>query len=310
MRIDIAALALVGFTRATHHFDDSCKQSLLERITSFADNLQDLPNSNEKQELLRLQSLTSQIAVPYINQTSAADCQLLLNKLNVSNRKRREIHTDGSIFQSIINFKDINTYGCWCKIANPGKGWGSSMDDIDAACKTFQLCRKCIDLESNGDTCDALTQNYTIVSNYFSGHNIASECSAANPGSTCAQRVCSCEVQFVSQLLSLFFRLQDSYDSSYHHDNGFDPDASCQVWVTGQKDWQCCGTFPEIMPYNTYDKFCCNSRMPYDPDYQNCCTDGSVNHYSSSCSSRRRRSHDGANVFFEYVRTTHFFEEA
>merc|ERR1711976_994016 len=100
------------------------------------------------------------------------------------------------------------------------------MDSIDSACKAFQLCRKCISLEDTSNSCSPLSTNYTI-GDFFSGHQIANECQKANPGNSCASRVCSCEVQFVSQLVSVFFRLSDNYNPSFKHSSGFEPEESC-----------------------------------------------------------------------------------
>ena len=50
MRIEIAALSLVGLTHSTT-FDDPRKQLLFEKITSFADDLQEFPDENARQEL-------------------------------------------------------------------------------------------------------------------------------------------------------------------------------------------------------------------------------------------------------------------
>ena len=207
----------------SYKFTDIKKQQLYEAITSFgAKELNSISSDNEKIELSRLQALSNRLAVTYINQTSDSDIEKLLERLgykNNSKRKKRGINDPDSVFASIISFKDINNYGCWCKLAQPGKGWGSAMDSIDAACKTFQLCRKCISIEdAENNNCSPLFTNYTI-GDYFSGHDISNECLKANPGEDlCASRVCSCEVQFVSQLMSVFFRLSDSYDKGFKHD--------------------------------------------------------------------------------------------
>lgn len=208
---------------SAYQFIQPNKQKLYDAITIFGekelDSLQNSESKNEKLELQRLQAISNRLAVTFINQTTDTDIEKLLSRLGVTdkNRKRRGISDPDSVFASIISFKDINNYGCWCKLAQPGKGWGSAMDSIDTACKSFQLCRKCIAIEDEGNSCSPLFSNYTI-GEFFSGHDIANECLKANPTDSCASRVCSCEVQFVSQLMSVFFRLSDSYNQEFKHD--------------------------------------------------------------------------------------------
>merc|ERR1711879_74479 len=136
--------------------------------------------------------------------------------------------------------------------------------------------------------------------------DILNTCTASNAGDDCAIQTCSCEVQFVSQLMGILWAFGSGYKPQYSHNNGFDPDAECQIYVTGEKDWQCCGEFPQIMPYNAYDKSCCHQTLPFDADYQLCCNDGSVNYYSQSCDNRRKRR--SVNDFYVFVENSHFYE--
>merc|ERR1712110_123629 len=89
-------------------------------------------------------------------------------------RKKRTTSTQDSIFSHILNFVDIDQYGCWCKLAEAGAGWGDQVDSIDGACKTFQHCRRCVKEDSNM-TCDPITTQYKIAP-YFSGDNVYSQC--------------------------------------------------------------------------------------------------------------------------------------
>ena len=186
---------------------------------------------SEKPVFVRLENLARSIFEQKINQTQNDQIDFGF----------RMIGNPGSLFNSIVNFKDIDEYGCWCKLAQAGKGFGTAVDGIDSACKVFQHCRRCINIEANDDSCDPVSQNYGIGA-YFSSINILGQCIDGNPGNVCAQHTCSCEVQFVTQLMDILFSYGNGYTADFNHKSGFDVDESCQIWVTGEKNWECCGT--------------------------------------------------------------------
>lgn len=90
------------------------------------------------------------------------------------------------------------------------------------------------------------TENTSFCTNstifYFSGDDIANQCTVANPSNTCAQQTCSCEVQFVSQLMGILFSFGNGYTQNFNHNSGFSVDQTCKIWISGEKNWECCGT--------------------------------------------------------------------
>ena len=112
-------------------------------------------------QIFRLQTIAKRIIEQRINETSEEDAKELLRLLDRQNAGFRMIGNTGTLFNSIVNFKDIDEYGCWCKLAQAGKGFGTPMDGIDAACKVFQHCRRCIQIEGE-DSCDPVNEQYAI----------------------------------------------------------------------------------------------------------------------------------------------------
>lgn len=280
-------------------------------VQGIGNDTSDIPDPALKTQVDRLNHVRNQLISAFSEKATPEQMSHLISQLSHSGISKRSISDASHVFYSIVNFKNINDYGCWCQLGTSGTGWGNEVDNLDTACKVFQHCRRCIDVQGTTDgtgSCNPLTKSYQIGSQ-FQGVNIWDECTSSNSGDTCAQQVCSCEVQFVSQLLGALFD-NTVYDTTKKHSEGFSPESSCQVYVTGSKNWVCCGSYPTIMPYNSYDKQCCHSKLPYDADYQLCCTGGTVVHYSGSCSTRRRRSADSrsAQAFFDYVKNSHFYE--
>lgn len=67
------------------------------------------------------------------------------------------------------------------------------------------------------------------------------------------------------------------------------------------------------MPYNTYDKYCCKQKMPYDPDYQLCCAEGNVEHYGKGCDNKKRKKRGVSKYpnleWMDYVKSVEFYGE-
>ena len=209
--------------------------------------------NNTSLHVARLQLIAKMLIEQRIHETSdATELTELLILLGLAPNRMgaRSVAQSGTLFNTITSsFQDITEYGCWCKLAYAGEGFGTPMDDIDSACKVFQHCRKCILIDAvTGDSCDPVNKNYELVSS-ASLVDIASGCATSNPLDICAAKTCSCEVQFVSQVLSIFFSAGTGYTSSYAYASGFFQADECSVQVTGTTDWQCCGSYPEIMPY-------------------------------------------------------------
>ena len=153
MAFYITALFLPIFSSA-QSFQNELQQALTENY-----------NDDVSPQVLRLQNIASQIMEKRVNETSEEDANELLRLLGKRGGAPdfRMIGQTGTLFNSIVNFKDIAEYGCWCKLAEAGKGWGTPMDEIDSACKVFQHCRRCIQLEDEGASgCDPVEQSYAI----------------------------------------------------------------------------------------------------------------------------------------------------
>ena len=94
----------------------------------------------------------------------------------------------------------------------------------------------------------------------------------------CSQRTCQCDTKFVDGILDGFFD-GVAFDSSFKHDQGWDPSVEClSVDNNHGGDSMCCGQYPERSPFRTGvngDRQCCNGKV-YNPFKNYCCNGDAV----------------------------------
>merc|ERR1712019_99022 len=90
-------------------------------------------------------------------------------------------------------------YGCWCLPQgqhNLASGYGQPVDPVDAVCKEFALCYKCIDIDFGG-SCNPEKRGYKWGKTYDSnGQQIDVRCKNNHndgPSHRCARFVCECD---------------------------------------------------------------------------------------------------------------------
>ena len=204
-------------------------------------------------------------------------------------------------------------YGCWCRFGGSSKGRGQALDDIDSLCKKITLSYECLRLDvlnEDGAYCDPVTEpysfsigDYIMTSLNLPGMSTNENCQQNNKGNRCAAQTCELELSMLTE----YYRgvLQDpnftvlSVDPNNQHvkfGGPFDPADSCgnpgnpsSVVNANQQqnsqyhagnhpmswssDKECCGTFPNRVPYHTLNgqRACCNGKT-YNTLMNNCCS--------------------------------------
>jgi len=182
-----------------------------------------------------------------------------------------------------LNLRGVWGYGCWCYFGNDLlKGRGTPVNPHDSACERMQQCLKCARMDGidGGYNCDPKTALYSAAFFPVSATNtLGSGCSTQNPGNLCGSHICTCEMQFINDILDLVWQGYQ-YDPSFTHPNNpaggtFDADANCAINTPIDADVECCGAYPFRYPFNSLDKDCCDSTATtYNPFESNCCTGG------------------------------------
>jgi len=182
-----------------------------------------------------------------------------------------------------INLRGVWGYGCWCYFGDDlTQGRGNPVNPHDSACERMQQCLRCsrMDGVNGGYNCDPKTQLYSAA--FFpitSTTSVGSGCSAQNPGDLCGAHICTCEMEFLNELLELIWTGY-VYDPSFTHPNNpsggtFDADANCPINNPGDTDTECCGVYPYRYPYNIFERECCNvANSSYSPFEYQCCSTG------------------------------------
>ena len=82
----------------------------------------------------------------------------------------RSLTSSGSFYQQLGFYlqtglythslaEQLTSYGCWCQIRNRDsdgliQGHGAPVDILDAQCRSWQQCKKCVEIDSTAATCD------------------------------------------------------------------------------------------------------------------------------------------------------------
>jgi len=209
-----------------------------------------------------------------------------------SNLGRSSCGLNPTACSPFLPFDGIWNYGCWCYFANnAGKGSGQPIDELDQLCKDLQSCYRCAKIDSlnnnNEEICSPGTQDYKVhIHKTFMSTNtqgILADCHSENSLDDCAANTCCCEMNFVSNLLRLWFSGYQINKPQYNRDN-WDAEM-CKVIPLPPTVLACCGEYPARVPYSL-DRGkveCCNNEILYNLASHKCCSDGSIGNINSSC---------------------------
>jgi hypothetical protein len=203
---------------------------------------------------------------------------------------------------SITVFGRYCYYGCWCLPQgqhNLASGYGSPVDAVDAVCKEFALCYKCIDIDFGG-SCNPEKRGYKW-GKIRDANNIVIDLECKNDVSVgsshrCARYICECD-RILAVGLS---HVHAVWNITYHarwtpltpSDAGFfDKGQDCVVTGGNFRQDDCCGAYgsastvmqqalgsypfsPNMRrPYATTNPTngCCQDVFVYDTANQECC---------------------------------------
>lgn len=175
-------------------------------------------------------------------------------------------------------------YGCWCYFSeDAGSGSGPIMDELDGVCQELQKCYRCSRLDSLQDSeiCHPGTQEYIAGKKntlFINEEAILLDCSTHNPGNNCAIHTCTCETQFLANLLKLFFSGHLFDFNQYDRAVWSEHKAVCKNHKYNKPAvMECCGYYPNRQPYNieSGNQSCCNGESLFFPGQSKCC-DGQV----------------------------------
>lgn len=163
-------------------------------------------------------------------------------------------------------------YGCHCFPSNKSTvgGKGTPVDELDDACRTLYKCHKCVDIEhdsacqtDNGDYRYEIdpSDNSVTCTNDINKHENAQ----------CKIDLCECESKFVDNIYDIWVGEDStwSYNSDFWLDSKwvknvekggqeiFDREGTCVITYQNIEADQCCGEFPNIVPYSSSEKNCC-----------------------------------------------------
>lgn len=195
----------------------------------------------------------------------------------------RNIFNDSMTDNLLIDMNEILTYGCWCNFGdNWRKGRSKPVNNVDGFCKDLMNCYKCVqkdhDSEGLSGICDATEEDYNGPSLIrVQQVGTLQACSEENNDDPCKTRVCSCDTNFVFNLMQAFFA-GEVFDASPQHGGSFDVDLECPKANNVAINKDCCGIYPKRFPFGVSSNRQCCVTKTYNPNSLNCCVspDGMV----------------------------------
>ena len=167
----------------------------------------------------------------------------------------RNIFNDSMTDNLLIDMNEIQDYGCWCNFGdNWRKGRSKPVNSVDGFCKDLMNCYKCVGMDHQNENlagfCDSTEEDYkgpTLIRVQQVGTLQA--CSEENNDDPCKTRVCSCDTNFVYNLMQLFFA-GEVFDPSPQHIGGFDIESECPKANNVALNKDCCGIYKKVKKNN------------------------------------------------------------
>lgn len=197
-------------------------------------------------------------------------------------------------------------YGCWCLPQgqhNLASGYGQPIDPVDAVCKEFALCYKCIDIDFGG-SCNPEKRGYKWGKSYDdAGQQVDIRCKNNHnegPSHRCARFVCECDRILAVGLAQTYMYWNITFHARWSTlqpgDPGYFAKEDDCITVTGDyRQDACCGAYGAathdvhqmsnahtgqypIKPYSRRpyastnpNNGCCQDAAIFDTANQECC---------------------------------------
>lgn len=161
-------------------------------------------------------------------------------------------------------------YGCYCNTRVTGGGAVPGPEDPnDELCNTLYKCYKCINIDYDHEGAYAAEEmvytaeynsNEKTINCHDRGHLESEEC---------PHNICQCDRLFLNSLLDVYKQclLGDTskcHSEQWYYSNGFDRMECFGAKKTVIND-QCCGVYPDRVPYNATRHECCNNHKLRQP---------------------------------------------
>lgn len=177
--------------------------------------------------------------------------------------------------------KKMLNYGCHCfpgqKRARSVGGKGPAMDELDGLCRSQYQCHKCVQMEYGCDP-DKVSYKAKFVGGKKKKPQPKSiECKDAKD--TCSRQMCECDVHMAKVLKEkwsdeIHNRVYWREKKNMKKGGVFDYDSECETGISDPAD-QCCGDFPEVVPYSSSTKDCCAMKL-FNVSTHQCCASSIV----------------------------------
>lgn len=185
--------------------------------------------------------------------------------------------------------KKMLNYGCHCfpgsKKNRSVGGKGPAMDEIDGICRSQYQCHKCVEMDHG---CNPDETPYKVQFKGKKGSLAGKDIICRDEEGTCGRAMCECDKRMAENLDKVWF--QNTHNTYYWLDKKnlkkakkgqtevFDYESVCFTGANSPQPDQCCGEFPDVVPYNTGSKECCITDGPklINPMTHTCCAGGII----------------------------------
>lgn len=170
-----------------------------------------------------------------------------------------QIARAGSSWDSKTVSKRLQNYACHCFPGNNrvAGGAGPAQDGIDSLCKKLARCHKCISADYGISSFSAEWD--ADIGKYRWAADANGDLSCANNDDQYKTDLCQCDAAFATALGAQWN--DADWDNSMwgnRKNAGYtlDYDNTC-VGMAGPESTDCCGTYPNRMPFQTVSHECC-----------------------------------------------------
>lgn len=183
-------------------------------------------------------------------------------------------------------FQDWNRfsgYGCWCFQSFDTDFWrgqGLPKDEIDKTCRKLSMCYHCIRNDYPAGMCNPGTRyNFIGLEDSVTDDRFI-QC--LDQKGSCERHICECDKKFAEGLRKNAENWNIGYDRNW---GGFDQTAECKQTL-GTPPWdECCGDYPERLPFASKSNKGCCAKQIFDTVQHQCCNDRLLS-YSATCSAK------------------------
>lgn len=185
----------------------------------------------------------------------------------LSGRRYDQFESMARMYDRRFDKRVITKYGCNCPhigdrpLSDPGKG--TPVDELDRVCLTFKQCTKCAK-QRFGEDCISEFKRYVYAEDR---NGFSRQATCLDEVGSCNRALCECDKMF-AEMLSMVDK-KSVNTAKYGFESEFVANEECK-WDGNSAPLQCCWNGQS--PYRLYN-----------PDYRQCCDDGSLKPFFQPC---------------------------